>query len=228
MYALERSRVLSHTPYGELIVTSSDTDGNCFFHSYLQSTEQETYSSYSKEKRLQRVASIRDYIDKKLSPSDIYELVDPVSFEAIQNVIDRWLTKHKYEPIVFHSDKMSIRGYVEEIDKKYPGVIKDEHFISHIHELIQYYGKEIRSYFRKNGTWMNDSLIPLFGKIMKVDILFISSRTNKPISLALRGGYQHVLIMYHSGDHFESMGIVTKTDILRVFTPDAILKLFPE
>jgi len=35
-------------------------------------------------------------------------------------------------------------------------------------------------------------------------------------------------MMYHSGDHFESMGILTKHDILRVFTPEAILKLFPE
>jgi hypothetical protein len=228
MYGLERSRIIQETPYGKLITTESDPDGNCFFHAYLQSTEAETYSGYSLEKRKKRVHVIRNHIDKELKPIDIYELVDPTSFETIQTVIDKWLKKNGHESIVFHSDKMSIRGYVEEVEKKYPEVIKEEHFIQHIHELIQHYGKEIKRYLLKDGTWMFDTLIPLFSKVMKVDIVFISSSTNKPIQLAFRGGYEHVIIMYHLGNHFESMGILHKDEIIRVFTKDAINKLFGE
>ena len=228
MYGLERSRIIQDTPYGKLISTETDADGNCFFHAYLQSTEAETYSGYNTERRRKRVQTIRNYIDSQLKPIDIYELVDPTSFETIQTVIDKWLKENGHESIVFHSDKMSIRGYVEEVEKKYPEVIKEEKFIEHIHELIQYYGKEIKRYLLKDGTWMFDTLIPLFSKVMKVDIVFISSSTHKPVQLAVRGGYEHVIIMYHLGNHFESMGILHKDEIIRVFTQEAIKKLFGE
>ncbi len=214
------------TPFGVLFSTRTDPDGNCFYHAYLQSVEDSTYSTYSTEDRKKRVQVIRNYIQEHLTPEDIFELVDTQSFENLKKFIDGYLTATKRQPIVYHESDMSIRGYVKAIEKTFPGIDKEEGFVQRVQQLIVNYGNQVADYFSKDGTWMNDTFIPLFSKKLQVDIVFISSRTGNPIQLAVRQNLPAVIVMYHTGDHFESMGIDARGEKIRVFTPQAIEKLF--
>jgi hypothetical protein len=220
------SYTVEDTPFGRLFSTRTDPDGNCFYHSYLQSVEDSTYSTYTREERLKRVKVIRDYITEHLSPEDIFELVDTQSFENLKKYIDAYLTSTNRAPIEYHDADMSIKGYVKAVEKAYEGIDKEQKFVTQVQNLIVSYGNQIAKYFSKDGTWMNDTFISLFCKKLNVDITFLSSRTNLPIKLALRQGFPAVIVMYHTGDHFESMGIDTGKEKVRVFTPEAIEKLF--
>ena len=214
------------TPFGKLFSTRTDPDGNCFYHAYLQAVEDSSYSTYSLEDRKKRVQVIRNYIQDRLTPEDIFELVDTQSFENLKKFIDQYLTATKRSLIEYHDSDMSIRGYVKAVEKEYDGINKEEGFIKQVQNLIVSYGNQIASYFSKDGTWMNDTFIPIFSKKLQVDIVFISSRTGEPIKLAILQHFPAVIVMYHTGDHFESMGIDTGSEKIRVFTPEAIEKLF--
>ena len=214
------------TPFGKLFSTRTDPDGNCFYHAYLQAVEDSSYSTYSLEDRKKRVQVIRNYIQDRLTPEDIFELVDTQSFENLKKFIDQYLTATKRSPIEYHDSDMSIRGYVKAVEKVYDGINKEEGFIKQVQNLIVSYGNQVASYFSKDGTWMNDTFIPIFSKKLQVDIVFISSRTGEPIKLAILQHFPAVIVMYHTGDHFESMGIDTGNEKIRVFTPEAIEKLF--
>ena len=214
------------TPFGKLFSTRTDPDGNCFYHAYLQAVEDSSYSTYSLEDRKKRVQVIRNYIQDRLTPEDIFELVDTQSFENLKKFIDQYLTATKRSLIEYHDSDMSIRGYVKAVEKVYDGINKEEGFIKQVQNLIVSYGNQVASYFSKDGTWMNDTFIPIFSKKLQVDIVFISSRTGEPIKLAILQHFPAVIVMYHTGDHFESMGIDTGNEKIRVFTPEAIEKLF--
>jgi hypothetical protein len=220
------SYTVEDTPFGQLFSTRTDPDGNCFYHSYLQSVEDSTYSLYNREDRLKRVKAIRDYITEHLTPEDIFDLVDTQSFENLKKYIDTYLASTERPPLDYHDAEMSIKGYVKAIENAYPGIDKEAGFVSCVQNLIVAYGNQIAKYFSKDGTWMNDTFIGLFCKKLQVDIVFLSSRTNQPIKLALRQGFPAVILMYHTGDHFESLGIDTGKEKIRVFTPQAIEKLF--
>jgi DNA-binding transcriptional MerR regulator len=214
------------TPFGKLFSTRTDPDGNCFYHSYLQSVEDSTYSLYDKADRLKRVQVIRNYIHENLTPEDIFELVDSQSFENLKKFIDSYLISTKREPIEYHGSDFSIKGYVKEVENKYVGINKEDDFVKHVQRLIVAYGNQVSEYFAKDGSWMNDTFIPIFSKKLQVDIVFISSRTGGPIKLAVRQNFPAVIIMYHTGEHFESMGIDTGFEKIRVFTLESIEKLF--
>jgi hypothetical protein len=220
------SYTVQDTPFGKLFSTRTDPDGNCFYHSYLQAVEDSTYSSYSAENRKKRVQVIRSYIQENLTPEDIFELVDTQSFENLKKYIDEYLTATRRKPLEYHQSDMSIKGYVKAVEKAYDGIQKEEGFVKRVQLLIVNYGNQVAEYFSKDGTWMNDTFIPIFSKKLQVDIVFISSRTGAPIQLAIRQNFPAVIIMYHTGDHFESMGIDTGKEKIRVFTQEAIEKLF--
>ena len=220
------SYTIQDTPFGKLISTRTDPDGNCFYHSYLQSVEDSTYSKYSREDRLKRVFVIRNYIQEHLTPEDIFELNDSQSFENLKKFIDSYLTSTHREPIEYHSGDLSIKGYVKAVEQTYEGINKEEGFVKHVQLLIVNYGNQVAQYFAKDGTWMNDTFMPIFSKKLQVDIVFISSKTGNPIQLAIRQNFPACVVMYHTGDHFESMGVDTGKEIVRVFTQEAIEKLF--
>jgi hypothetical protein len=220
------SYIVQDTPFGKLFSTRTDPDGNCFYHAYLQAVEDSSYSSYSSEDRKKRVKVIRSYIQQHLTPEDIFELVDTQSFENLKKFIDLYLTTSKREPVDYHESDMSIRGYVKTIEKTYSGIDKEPGFVQRVQQLIVNYGNQVAEYFAKDGTWMNDTFIPLFSKKLQVDIVFISSRTGAPIQLAIRQHFPAVIVMFHTGDHFESMGVDTGREKIRVFTPQSIEKLF--
>jgi hypothetical protein len=169
---------------------------------------------------------IRNYIQEHLTPEDIFELVDTQSFENLKKFIDQYLTATRRSPLEYHESDMSIKGYVKAVEKTYEGINKEEEFVKQVQNLIVNYGNQVAGYFGKDGTWMNDTFIPIFSKKLQVDIVFISSRTGAPIQLAIRQHFPAVIIMYHTGDHFESMGVDTGKEKIRVFTPEAIEKLF--
>jgi hypothetical protein len=220
------SYTVQETPFGKLFSTRTDPDGNCFYHAYLQAVEDSTYSLYSTEDRKKRVQVIRDYIQDHLTPEDIFELNDSQSFENLKKYIDAYLTSTRRAPIEYNQSDLSVRGYVKAVEQAYDGINKEEGFVRQVQNLIVNYGNQVAKYFAKDGTWMNDTFIPIFSKKLQVDIVFISSRTGNPIQLAMRQNFPAVIVMYHTGDHFESMGIDTGKEKIRVFTPDAIEKLF--
>lgn len=222
------NRLLKKTSYGNLFITSTETDGNCFYHSYLQSVEDEVYSKYNLEQKKKRVMVIRNYLQQMLTPEDVFYLNDSVSFEELKNQIDKFLKENGMTPPEYMSNKFSLSGYVEFVEKSFPGIDLNKDFIKHVQKTTDMYGHQIASYLRTDGTWMTDVFLPYFSNKMKVDIEFISSTDNKPVQLAIRQGFPAVILMYHTGGHFESMGVQTDKEIIRVFTPEAIRLLFAE
>lgn len=220
------SYIVQDTPFGKLFSTGTDPDGNCFYHSYLQAVEDSSYSLYDQADRLKRVQVIRNYIQDHLTPEDIFELSDSQSFENLKKFIDSYLISTKREAVDYNGSDFSIKGYVKELENKYDGINKEDGFIKRVQLLIVSYGNQVAGYFAKDGSWMNDTFIPIFSKKLQVDIVFISSRTGAPIKLAIRQNFPAVIIMYHTGEHFESMGVDTGTEKIRVFTPESIEKLF--
>ena len=213
------------TPYGALHIIPSLADGNCFFHSFLQSIEPTTYSRLSDKQKRARVMEIRASIVSKLKPIDVYELIDPVSFDKIKFYFDKWLIDKGLKPIDYHHNDFSIRGYINELHKHYSKLSTNPLFVKHTQELLLQFGSDIKRYLAEDGSWMMDRFIPLFSKITKVDIVFISHETNQPIQLAVQGGYEHVIMMFHSGNHFESMALETPKGLVRVFTPESSKRL---
>lgn len=222
------NRLLKKTTYGNMFVTSTEGDGNCFYHSYLQAVEDDIYSKYSIEQKKKRVMVIREYLQKMLTPEDVFYMNDSVSFEELKNYLDKFLTDNGMTPPAYMSSDLSIAGYVEFIEKTFPEIDKNKEFVKHVQKTTDMYGAQIASYLRTYGTWMTDVFLPYFSKKMTVDIEFISSIDNKPVQLSIRQGFPAVILMYHTGGHFESIGVQTDKEIIRVFTPEAIKLLFSE
>lgn len=222
------NRLLKKTPYGNLFITSTEGDGNCFYHAYLQSVEDSIYSKYSIDQKKKRVMVIREYLQKMLTPEDVFYIIDPVSFDNIKQLVDKYLIENGMKPVDYMSGNLSLGGYVEFLEKTFPGIDAKPEFIKHIQQTMDAYGNQIASYLRTDGTWMTDTFIPYFSKKLQLDIEFISSTDNKPVQLSIRNGFPAVILMYHTGGHFESIGVQTDKEVIRVFTPEAIDLLFNE
>jgi hypothetical protein len=222
------NRLLKRTSYGNLFITSSAADGNCFYHSYLQSVEDDVYSKYTEEQKKKRVMVIREYLQQMLTPEDVFYINDSVSFEELKNQIDKFLKDDGKNPPEYLSNDFSLAGYIDFVEKTFPGIDVNKDFVKHVQKITDLYGHQIAAYLRTDGTWMTDVFLPYFSKKMKVDIDFISSTNDKPVELAIRQGFPAVILMYHTGGHFESMGVQTDKEVIRVFTPEAVKLLFGE
>lgn len=216
------NRILRSTPYGDLVATESSADGNCFYHSYLQAVEGE---SFLRSNQHEKVMQLKKYVANKITPEHVYTMSAPVNFELIKSRIDNFLTKNNIKPLEYNSSDFSIKGYLVELEKVYSTLISSKEFVDHVHKIIHQYGTQLKQMIGDHGVWANDTTLPLFCDIMKVDITFISAADLKPIQLVLKKPFEHHLMMLHSVNHFEPLGIQSGTTVYRVLSEKSIDKI---
>ena len=115
------------------------------------------------------------------------------------------------------SDPLSLKDYLHMVYQTHPLLKTDSLFQQNINELIERYLYSIKKYIETDGTWMTDSLIPLFMKKLDVHIFFISKETNKTITHYPTHNSSYCIFMYHANDHFESIGLYSNQIMKRVF-----------
>jgi len=213
-------RVLCATPYGDLVASESAADGNCFYHSYLQCALGASFRTSDKE----AVLRLKRYVSERVTPERIYALNDPVHFDLLRTSVDQFLERRGVKPAAFMGSDFSIRGYLLELEKTSPALMKDPEFVDHIHLLIQQYGAAVKRKIEKNGSWADDTILPLFCSIMGVDITFLDTKL-RPVQLALPNPCEHHILMLHSGAHFEPMGVRQGGEVFRVLTGTSVEKL---
>jgi hypothetical protein len=214
-------RVLRSTPYGDLVAEESAADGNCFYHSYLQCTQAETFAQSN---RRESVLRLKRYVAERITPDMIYSLNDPAHFDRLRDRIDEFVRSRGLRPVEFMDSDFSIRGYLLALEKEHASLLKEPEFVAHVHELIQHYGSGIRERIERDGVWADDTILPLFCRIMGVDITFISSSL-EPVQLALPTPSDHHIMMLHSGSHFEPLGVRSGGKVFHVLTGSSVEKI---
>ncbi len=214
-------RVLRTTIYGELVAEESAADGNCFYHSYLQCTQAE---SFAKSNKRESVLRLKKYVADAVTPDMIYALNDPAHFDRLRTRIDEFVQTKGLKPAEFMDADFSIRGYLLSLEKDHPTLLKDPEFVAHIHDLIHRYGSGIKEMIQRDGVWADDSILPLFCRIMGVNITFISASL-EPVQLAIPNPVEHHIMMLHSGAHFEPLGIRSGGKVFHVLTGSSVEKI---
>lgn len=191
-----------------LVRTGIDTDGNCFFHSYLYSVEAPTYRELNYEQRLQRAMEVKHFFSDLVNVDDILDIIDVVKFEIIIGLLEKHLKGYKL-PDLTKQPLLSLRNYLLLIYESHPELNHDESFQYMIHLLQNDYLQNVKNYISADGSWMMDSYIILFMKKFKINIIMISDETKKRITHypSVEGSF---ILMYHINDHFESVGCYDK------------------
>jgi len=214
-------RVLRSTPYGDLVAEESASDGNCFYHSYLQCSQAETFARSDKKESVLR---LKRYVADAITPDMIYSLNDPAHFDRLRTTIDEFVRSRELRPAEFMDSDFSIRGYLLALEKDHPSLLKEPEFVAHVHELIHRYGTGIKRMIERDGVWADDSILPLFCRIMGVNITFISASL-EPVQLAIPNQAEHHIMMLHSGAHFEPLGIRSGGKVFHVLTGSSVDKI---
>jgi hypothetical protein len=112
---------------------------------------------------------------------------------------------------------LSIQSYLTLLYQLHPSLKDDASFQQHVSNVITSYHTYICEYVKRDGTWMFDSLIPLFMKKMEINIIIISHATGLPITHYPLLSNKYCIYMYHIDSHFESVGKYKNQIMKRVF-----------
>jgi hypothetical protein len=196
--------------------TGTDGDGNCFFHAYAYSVDASTFRGLNVEERKHYVMKIKRFLADRITLQDTLQLIHPDSFEYFLTVIQS-IIQPLAIPDLTQQPILSLYSYIELLYKLHPSLQNDKKFYDQMMPLLKQYHTSIQSYINKDGTWMYDSLLPLFMKIMNINIVMISHQTGKPITHYPSRSCEHMIYMYHIHDHYESIGIYKEEIMTRVF-----------
>jgi len=204
--------------------TGIDADGNCFFHSYLYSVEAPTYKELPYDKRLQRAMEVKHFFAEQVTIDDILDIIDVVSFETIQVLIEKHLNGYKL-PDLSKQPLLSLRSYLLLVYDLYPKLTTDQSFQHMIYILQQEYLQHVKSYIKRDKSWMIDAYIALFMKKLKINIILYSYQTNKKITHYPYYDGPLSIFMYHITDHFESIGSydISTQRMTRIFNTNEII-----
>ena len=198
--------------------TGVDSDGNCFFNSYVYSLDPTLYRSLSYPERLNHVMKVKQYFSEHITLEHAIQLIDPSSFEQLINPIETFLTKRSLScPDLREQPLLSINGYNRLVLSLHPTLETDSEYSRLRTSIYSNYHKMITNYVQKDGSWMFDSLIMLFMKIMDMNILLISHKTGKQISHYNTIATKYTILMYCLDNHFESIGQYKDNMMKRVF-----------
>jgi hypothetical protein len=203
--------------------TGIDADGNCFFHSYLYSVEAPTYKDLPYDKRLQRAMEVKHFFADLVTIDDILDIIDIVSFETIQGLIEKHLKGYQL-PDLSKQPLLSLRSYLLLVYDLYPHLTTDQAFQYMIYLLQNEYVEHVKQYIKRGGSWMIDSYIELFMKKLKINIILYSFETNKKITHYRYYDGPLSICMYHITDHFESIGSydISTQKMTRIFKNNEI------
>lgn len=196
--------------------TGTDKDGNCFFHAYAYSVDANNVRSMNVEERKHYVMKIKNFVADRITLQDTLQLIHPDAFEYFLSVIQAIIHPLSM-PDLSQQPILSVYSYIELLYKQHPLLQNDKSFYDQMMPLIKQYHTSIQSYIRKDGTWIYDSLLSLFMKIMNINIVMISHETGKPITHYPSRTCEHTIYMYHINDHYESIGVYQQNIMTRVF-----------
>ena len=111
----------------------------------------------------------------------------------------------------------SISSYVDLLYKMHPELQHNEPFRGIVRDISDQYHSRMCDYVQSDGSWMFDTLIPLFMNKMEINIVMISHSTGLPITHYPSLDSGETIFMYHIHDHFESVGFYKKGIMKRVF-----------
>lgn len=199
--------------------TEVDPDGNCFYNAYAYSLEPNEYSVLDIFNRKKRVLEIKSFISNKITYNDILQLRDPLLFENMLSVFEKYDELYKYESInLSKQNLLSIEEYLELVYLKYPEKRTSEEYQYVVTHIINNVLENIRSYIKEDGKWVNDSIIPLLMKKLNIHIHIISHDTQQYIKHHPIYPSNYCIIMYHQNNHFESVGYCENNIMKRVFS----------
>jgi hypothetical protein len=196
--------------------TGIDGDGNCFFHAYAYSVDANHIRSLTVSERKRYVMKIKNYLADRITFQDTLHLIHPDAFDYFLTVIQT-IIHPLTMPDLTTQPLLSLHSYIDLLYQKHPSLQKDKRFYDQMMPLLQQYHMSIQSYIRKDGTWMYDSLLSLFMTYMNINIVIISHDTGRPITHYPSRTCAHTIYMYHSHDHYESVGVYQNDIMMRVF-----------
>jgi len=217
MLSFSEHRLFRSTPDGSWVRTGTDPDGNCFFNAYAYSVQPNAYRSMDAHKRKQYVMRIKQFFSSKLSHQDTLDLIDVSFFEVFLKAMTSVLEPTYKLPDLSKQPLQSISSYVELLYKTHPVLRTNEPFRRIIDEISEQYHARMREYVQRDGSWMFDTLIPLFMNKMEINIIMISHETGMPITHYAPLESCETIFMYHIHDHFESVGLYKNSLMKRVF-----------
>ena len=219
MLSFSKNLVFLSTPSGYWVRTGTDPDGNCFFNSYAYSIQPNAYRNMDISKRKQYVMKIKKYFSTKITPHDTDELIDVSFFELFLKHMSSLCEPAYKLPDLTKQPLHSISSYLDLLYTNHPSLKKNSTFQSNIQHISNQYYNTICDYVTQDGTWMFDSLIPLFMKKMEINIIIVSHETGLPIThYTLFEENSETIFMYHIHSHFESAGFYKNNIMERVFT----------
>lgn len=204
--------------------STTDTDGNCFFHAYLYNIEGDIYDTYPIWKRKEKVLSLKQSFSDKVTVDHALDLIDVEAFEIMQNYLSSHYPQFKL-PDLTNLPPLSWRKYILMIYQYYPELSINPSFQSDMYRLQQSYHRMIQENIRRDGKWMEDVYIDLFMKVMNQTIFILSHSTGKKITHIHTPINDQAMFIYHIGNHFESVARKTHT-MTRLFAIQEIISLF--
>jgi hypothetical protein len=198
--------------------TGVDADGNCFFNSYVYSLDPTLYRSLSYSDRLNHVMKVKQYFSDHITLEHAIQLIDPSSFEQLIIPIETFLKERSLScPDLRKQPLLSIEGYNQLVLSLHPTLETDTDYMTLITSIYHMYHRMITNYVQQNGSYMFDSLIMLFMKIMDMNILLISDKTGKQIPHYNTIATKYTILIYCLDNHFESIGQYKDNMMKRVF-----------
>lgn len=195
--------------------TGTDGDGNCFFHAYAYSVDANHIRTLNVVERKHYVMKIKNFVADRITLQDTLQLIHPDAFEYFLTIIQQIIDPLPM-PDLTQQPILSLYSYIELLYQKHPFLQNNKQFYDQMMPLLQNYYTSIQTYIRKDGTWMYDSLLSLFMKIMNINIVMISHETGKPITHYPSRVCEHTIYMYHIHDHYESIGVYQNDIMTRV------------
>lgn len=217
MLAFSKHDVFCSTTEGHWTRTGTDPDGNCFFNAYAYSIQPTAYREMDPSRRKQYVMKIKHYFANKITQEDTFALIDVSFFEVFLKYMSSMYEPQYTLPDLSKQPLQSMASYVQLLSQTHPSLVQDPQFTGRVHDIAVQYHRRMEEYIRKDGTWMFDALIPLFMKKMEVNVMIISHDTKLPITHYPLFDYPETIVMYHIGEHFESVGFYKQPVMQRVF-----------
>ena len=185
-----------------LVRTGVDADGNCFWHAYLYCIDATTIRRLPPAERLNRVMAVKQRASDRFQLEDLMHLVDADLVQDGVTLLER------VRPLNLENREIWCLADLPLPKTTVPGW---DRFLT---ERLQ----KVKNDLRQHRAWMYDSLIHWFMHKSQLAIYMLSEATGRFIThYNIPKSAKHAIMMYHLGNHFESLGIYDGEHITRVF-----------